>query len=71
MTYRQRKLLERAEGGGYLVRNHSPGDGQTRYRFFRLDDVPPEQGYFGPREGFYTALGIKQAETFLEGLLRR
>jgi len=52
---------------GYAVRTWSPGDGVTRYRFFK--DAPPNQSYFGPANGIYTALGYKEAVTFASGLV--
>ncbi len=52
---------------GYSIETYSPGDGVTRYRFFK--DASPHQDYFGPDNGVYTALGYAQAETFAEGLL--
>lgn len=50
----------------WTVETYSPGDGQTRYRFFH--DAPPKQNYFGPNNGAYTALGYAQAYTFAMGL---
>lgn len=41
----------------------SPGDGQTRYRFFNI----PGNSYFGPKNGIYTALGYKEALTYARG----
>ena len=65
---------------GLILREYSPGDGVTRYRFFARHcndrDEPGHswecshdvhQSYFGPANGIYTALGIKDAETFLAG----
>lgn len=52
----------------FMVRTWSPGDGVTRYRFF--ENAPPNQSYFGPQNGIYTALGYKEAYTFAEGLAR-
>jgi hypothetical protein len=51
---------------GYSVHTWSPGDGVTRYRFFR--NAPKNQTYFGPDNGIYTALGIREAETYAAGL---
>jgi len=51
-----------------FVRTWSPGDGVTRYRFFKMSESNPSvQNYDGPHNGIYTALGIKEAETFLSG----
>jgi hypothetical protein len=48
---------------GFGMDDYSPGDGVTRYRFFDREPF----GYFAGR-GIYTALGIKEAETFVAGL---
>jgi hypothetical protein len=62
-----------AARAGYLVDAYSPGDGVTRYRFFKLSDLerhgidPREQNYFGPASGVHTALGLAAANTFLAG----
>jgi hypothetical protein len=52
---------------GYSIWTYSPGDGVTRYRFFK--NAPPNQSYFGPDDGIYTALGYKEAEAFARGLM--
>jgi len=49
---------------GWSIDTWSPGDGITRYGFF--DKVG--QDYFGDGR-LYTALGIKEARTFLTGLI--
>lgn len=46
---------------GLYCTTYSPGDGYTRYRFSREDG-----DYFAVR-GIYTALGRKDALTWLEG----
>ena len=46
---------------GLYVDTWSPGDGQTRYRFFTED-----LDYFADN-GIFTALGFKEAKTFLRG----
>lgn len=56
-------VTEAARAVGLYVATHSPGDGATRYRFFQV----PGQRYNGPRNGIYTALGRKQAMTFIVG----
>ena len=43
---------------------YSPGDGVTRYRFF---EKPSD--YFGPENGTYTALGLKEATIYARGRL--
>ena len=60
--------LRRELPRGVTVETWSPGDGQTRYRFFR--GAPSKQTYFGPDNGIYTALGFKEAEAFASGLRR-
>jgi len=52
---------------GYVIYTYSPGDGVTRYRFFK--NASPKQDYFGPDNGIYTALGYAEAEAFAQGLL--
>jgi hypothetical protein len=52
---------------GYTVYTYSPGDGVTRYRFFK--NAPAKQDYFGPDNGIYTALGYAEAEAFASGLV--
>jgi hypothetical protein len=47
---------------GIYFRTWSPGDGATRYRFFR--DPEGRNSYFGPDDGIYTALGIAAALVF-------
>lgn len=56
------KVTEQAREVGLYVATWSPGDGMTRYRFF----AKPSD-YFGPENGIYTALGAKEAGTFIEG----
>ena len=62
-------LEDWAEMAGLVVRTHSPGDGVTRYRFFR-DSAPTGEGdgsdYFSGF-GCYTALGMKEALAFVAG----
>uniref|UniRef100_A0A6H1ZZ97 Uncharacterized protein n=1 Tax=viral metagenome TaxID=1070528 RepID=A0A6H1ZZ97_9ZZZZ len=48
---------------GLWVDTYSPGDGITRYRFFK----EAGNSYFGPKNGIYTALGFKEARTFARG----
>ena len=61
-----KELSERAEAHGLYIRTWSPGDGVTRYRFF----TSPDNSYFGPESGIYTALGLKEAMAFVEGYIR-
>lgn len=61
------QLDQDARAKGFTVRTYSPGDGVTRYRFFRLADVDDaRQDYFGPKNGTHTALGLKEARIFVE-----
>ena len=53
-------LKARAASCGLLLCTYSPGDGVTRY-------APEGQCYFGPDNGIYTALGYKEADTWLSG----
>lgn len=57
--------------GGLRVRTHSPGDAITRYRFFRRSDIPDKDLMYCSDFGIYTALGVREACTFLEGWLAR
>lgn len=66
---RKELLAEDANRVGLFVRTYSPGDGLTRYRFFKKSQG--KSSYFGPHNGIYTALGIKEAETWLSGYQRR
>ncbi len=60
--YWTRSELSRvAEDNGLYIRTWSPGDGVTRYRFF----TDSANGYFGPDNGVYTALGLAEARTFV------
>jgi hypothetical protein len=78
---RLQNLEYKAAQAGLIVRTYSPGDGVTRYRFFRVSDLAIEAAkelpaghhhsldYFGPITGIYTALGMKEAHTFVNGAL--
>jgi hypothetical protein len=61
---RLEELEDYAKGVGLVVRTWSPGDGQTRYRFFSMP-VAPGQSYFGPANGTATVLGLKKAWDYL------
>lgn len=67
MASRKENLSNAAARVGLYIRTYSPGDGETRYRFFKKKG----NSYFGPGDGMYTALGIKEAETWLSGYRRR
>jgi hypothetical protein len=55
------EVLIAAKNLGLYAAAYSPGDGVTRYRFFRKPN-----GYF-QADGIYTALGKKDALIFLAG----
>ena len=55
-----------AREAGLYVATYSPGDGVTRYRFFK---GKKPKSYF-EATGLYTALGISEAEAWLEGYRR-
>lgn len=57
----KRDIEDRARQLGIHVSTWSPGDGVTRYRFFR-----GTADYFGDY-AIYTALGAKEARVFLAG----
>lgn len=48
---------------GLYVDTYAPGDGVCRYRFFDK----PGNGYFGPANGIFTALGYREACVFARG----
>ncbi len=60
---RLQELQDYAKSVGLTVATYSPGDGQTRYRFF--DKSGPSQTYFGPASGIATELGLKDAWNFV------
>lgn len=64
---RRAELEAAARGVGLYVATWSPGDGVTRYRFF----TRAGNSYFGPDNGIYTALGLKEAWTFVRGFAAR
>ena len=90
---RKTDLAIAAHQANLYVRTYSPGDGVTRYRFFKRERcslcldrpgynglgkpckgcdagyLPDDNGFFGPANGIYTALGLKEAFTFVEGAL--
>lgn len=61
MTRRQ-NLERKAEQVGLRVFTWGPGDGTTRYRFASID----AEGY-DYEDGYFTALGLHEAEVFLKG----
>ena len=62
------RLRREAAKQGLYVGTYSPGDGITRYRFFKSPHGRPVS-YFS-QDGLYTALGLKQAEAWLAGYRR-
>ena len=65
--YTEKDVREAAAAAGLLVKTNSPGDGVTRYRFFVALGAAPNQSYWGPANGIYTALGAKEAMAFVWG----
>jgi hypothetical protein len=57
------ELRSNAARVGLHFDTYSPGDGVTRYRFF----LQPTDYFAG--NGIYTALGKKEAETFVAGFV--
>lgn len=51
---------------GLRVATYSPGDGVTRYRFFRDGEPGVRVGYYDDGS-IYTALGAKEAISFVHG----
>lgn len=60
---RRKNLIEKARHVGLQVATWSPGDGMTRYRFFR--GAPADQDYFGPLSPIGVAYGISQAHDWV------
>lgn len=67
MTERDVKNI--LEGSDYYVKTYSPGDGITRYRFFRKHEGKETNQYFGPENGIATFLGASQAYAFSLGVI--
>lgn len=74
--YSQKDVMQAAEEHGIIVRTWSPGDGQTRYRFFARHEVEQyaaeghsPQTYFGPASGIKTVLGARAAMDVIEVLV--
>ncbi len=59
-------MQERARMAGLTFETYSPGDGVTRYRFFRLSDGVTD--YFAG-DGVITVLGRADAALFIAGAL--
>lgn len=67
---RRAVLEERARRQGLRVARWSFGDGTTRYRFRREDDLDGfgADEYFGG-DGLGTVFGLREAEVWLEGYI--
>lgn len=57
------KLRKLGLGAGFGVSDYSPGDGITRYRFFKDEEVVS----FFTSFGCCTKLGLKEALAYAEG----
>jgi len=66
VTSRKARLMRLAKEAGLHVATYSPGDGVTRYRFFKSKKPV---SYF-QQTGLYTALGLLEAEAWLSGYRR-
>lgn len=64
-VHRWNVVEKTALGAALGVKMWSPGDGLTRYRFFDLNTMSPDQTYYGPADGLHTALGKKNALQFI------
>lgn len=64
---RLEELNESAGTVGLYICTYNPGGTTTRYRFFRLEDGKRHSSYFGPGNGIFTAMGYKEACTYLRG----
>ncbi len=64
---RSAQLQKDADALGLIVSTYSPGDGVTRYRFFRASDQTPGRrvDYFSGSSPVSTQLGIGKAEWFV------
>jgi len=61
----RQELVSKAADAGLAVGTWAPGDGHTRYRFFKGDD--PGAGDYDSDFGLYTAHGRADAVTWLRG----
>jgi len=66
ISSRRARLERDAREMGLYVGIYSPGDGVTRYRFFKSKKPV---SYF-QMTGLYTALGLSEAEAWLAGYRR-
>jgi hypothetical protein len=62
---RRAALEDRARRQGLRILTWAPGDGVTRYRFVAEDEAG---GYFAT-DGLGTALGLREAEVWLDGYI--
>ncbi len=61
----RKQLEDYCEYHDLYLTTYSPGDGVTRYRFFSV----PGNDYFGPSNGDFTALGLKEAVAYARGFV--
>lgn len=59
-------LVQAAHAAGFRVATYSPGDGRTRYRFFRASEHPGEVDYFGSSRPVRTVSGAAAASKFID-----
>jgi len=67
-TTKNIEILAKALRNGLTIATHSPGDGVTRYRFFKRDNEHPHGHDYHEGKEYYTALGPKEAHAFLDGV---
>lgn len=64
----RKTMFELADRVGVHISTYSPGDGVTRYRFTDKRSEPEwNWDYFATSHPMYTALGLKEASTWLLG----
>lgn len=61
-----KNIITIAENLGLYADHYSPGDGTTRWRFFKKTLFSTKPDYF-ESSGLYTALGRKEARVWLAG----
>lgn len=70
---RMEQLRSDAKAAGLIVDTYSPGDGVTRYRFFKAGGyaLPRAVTYFNGHDPVDTVLGIAKAEQFVSDYVAR
>jgi hypothetical protein len=63
----KKDIAEAARIAGLEVATYNPGSTQTRYRFFPHNGEHSKDGYFASSGELYTALGPKEALSFIAG----